>query len=213
MPAMHARNLRSVPSNSHRAALGAAIARREAARRKLAAVNDAIAAVFRDRVALRDALAQAEAAIPIADRAATDAVIAKAMGDKVGPTPSPAEARAAVEKLAGEIEVSRATTAKLEAALRETEAALATAIADVQAEVRNVVWAAPETLRMLHDLSIAVRTHQNLFAAVQAIGLLPDELRHHTIINPPVDLAVADRFGAAMKVLENDASAPVPEAD
>lgn len=65
---------------------------------------------------------------------------------------------------------------------------------------------------MLRDIEVATRTRANLFEAVTAIGLLPEELRHFTVINPPVDRTAADAWAAAARALETDPSVELPDA-
>lgn len=112
MPAMHAR-LQPVPqTGSHRAQLGEVIRQRDELRRRTAAVAAALDAAFRDRIALRAELEASIAKVPIADQAATAALVAKAMGGKASPARSPADARAAVEKLETDIDASISVTKK-----------------------------------------------------------------------------------------------------
>jgi predicted nucleic acid-binding Zn-ribbon protein len=215
-------NLRAVgaaaatpPRTPERATLAAAIARHDAARRRLAAVDEAIRNAGTAVFAAREHAEKAEAAITAAKEANADYLTRQALGEAGSPPQSIKAARAIAVEANDALDVARQTEAALAAQREPAKDELHWAEQNLTAEHRGAVKADDAVARLLRDYADARRRFEELVAVVGLLakrGMLPPgaERPWNLYVNFDAPLPADSPWHAALDALARDADAPLP---
>jgi chromosome segregation ATPase len=201
---------RPAPLSPERERLRAAIVSRDELKCRIAGIVAAADSTMRESWDLDTQLEAARTEISGAQKREVSGRVAKAMNRPAQPGLSLAEAKSAVANLEEQVETCRLTRKALEAELETAQSKLGSVTSDIQVFASAVIWSDPSTLRLLADLELAIKTKNEAWAAVQALGVLPNDKQHFAVINKPVDTTKAAAWEQWRKSLESDAGAMPP---
>jgi predicted nucleic acid-binding Zn-ribbon protein len=197
-----------------RARLGAAIIKRDALAKRLAALEAAEASARDDEYGAQNDLEKWNEYLPSAVEAEVRNRVDEAIGKPVTkPAKSSAEAREAIANLEDTINTLKSTREALSKELDRTSRDFNIANGDVDVAISKIIETAPEVERLLNDLATATKTYETILEAVYSFPT-PRHLQHlANPVNSDVwnrDQTLKKKWQSAFAALKHDASAPLP---
>jgi chromosome segregation ATPase len=194
-----------------RQSLAQAIARHDAAAKRLAAITAAHERASGAVYDLKDGVDKAIAALDEAKAGEGSYLAAIALGE-ADATLSPVKTAAAnVEQANDQLGTVRRTRDALEAEMKAVESELMWAKSKLDDAVRDVVRADPAIRKLAGDHAAADRHYNDLHRAMETVqNFLPDDLKFWHGTGRWPDLAAAATWSAAITALAGDADAPLP---